>query len=101
MSTVYITAPRETASELAKFLVEERLAACVNIMNCNSTYRWEGEMYEDDEEAVLFAKTTAERYPELEKQLAEKHTNDVPCIERFDEADIIDSFANWVQSEME
>ena len=101
MSTVYITAPRDAASELAEFLVEERLAACVNIMNCNSTYRWEGEMHEDDKEAILFAKTTAERYPELEKQLAEKHTNDVPCIERFDEADIIDSFANWVQSEME
>ncbi|ERG97007.1 divalent-cation tolerance protein CutA [Haloquadratum walsbyi] len=99
MTTVYITAPRGTASELAKFLVEERLAACVNIVDCDSTYRWENEMYEDEEEAILFAKTTAERYPELKRELTERHTNDVPCIERFDQIDVIDSFANWVETE--
>lgn len=100
MTTVYITTPRDAADNLAKFLIEERLAACVNVVDCESTYRWEGEIYEGDEEAVLFAKTTGERYPELKNKLEQEHPNDVPCIERFDEADVIDSFADWVEREV-
>ena len=42
-------------------LVEERLAACVNRVACDSVYRWEGEVVTDDE-VVLLAKTTDDRY---------------------------------------
>lgn len=100
MPTVYITAPRDAADDLASFLVEERLAACVNVVDCDSFYRWDGEVYEGDEEAVLFAKTTAERYPELRDALEAEHPNDVPCIERFDETDVVDSYAAWVEDEV-
>ena len=100
MPTVYITAPRDAASDLAAFLIEEQLAACVNVVDCDSYYRWDGEVVGGDEEAILFAKTTADRYPELRATLEAEHPNDVPCIERFDEADVLDSYAAWVGAEV-
>lgn len=84
MPTAYVTAPREAAADLASMLVEERLAACVNRLDCRSTYRWEGAV-EAEDEAVLFVKTTDDRYPALVERIVELHPHDVPCIERFDE----------------
>ena len=83
MPTVYITAPPDAAADLASTLVEERLAACVNSLPCDSAYRWEDTVHED-EEVVLLAKTTAERYPDLRDRVVELHPYDVPCVERFD-----------------
>ncbi|WP_336025516.1 divalent-cation tolerance protein CutA [Halobellus salinisoli] len=100
MPTVYITAPRDAADDLAKFLTDNELAACVNVVECDSFYRWEGAVYENDPESILFAKTTDERYPELKTELEAEHPADVPCIERFDEADVLDSYAGWVAEEV-
>jgi periplasmic divalent cation tolerance protein len=94
MPTAYITAPEDAAADLARTLVEERLAACVNRVACDSTYRWEGEVV-TDEEVILLAKTTDEGYPALAARVAELHPYDVPCIERFEEADTADAFAGW------
>ncbi|WP_247000396.1 divalent-cation tolerance protein CutA [Halosolutus gelatinilyticus] len=94
MPTVYITAPPDEADAIAERLVEERLAACVNQVPTTSTYRWEGEIHRD-EEAVLLAKTTDDAYDDLVDRLAEIHPYDVPCIERFDETHVLDSFATW------
>ncbi|AGB37452.1 divalent-cation tolerance protein CutA [Natronococcus occultus] len=94
MPTVYITAPPEDAPSIAETLLEERLAACVNELSATSTYRWEGEVHRD-EEAVLLAKTTDDAYDELVDRVRELHPYDVPCIERFDEADVLESFADW------
>lgn len=92
--TVYITAPRGAASDLARLLVDERLAACVNVVECESTYRWEGDVLVDDE-AILLAKTTAEKYDDLVERVVEAHPADVPCIERFEEGALLPSFARW------
>lgn len=94
MPTAYITAPVETAPDLARTLVEERLAACVNIVECTSVYRWADDI-QDDPEAILFAKTSAEAYPALVDRVKAIHPYDVLCIERFDEADELDSFREW------
>lgn len=98
MPTVYITAPPDAAEDIARTLVEERLAACVNRVSCDSVYRWDGEIH-DEEEALLLAKTTEERYDELQERLLEIHPYDVPCIERFDESALLDSFGEWIQTE--
>jgi periplasmic divalent cation tolerance protein len=95
MPTAYITAPPSAAPELAETLVEERLAACVNRFDCRSTFRWEVDIVHEDE-VVLLAKTTDDRYPELEARVAEMHPYDVPCIERFDESDTIEAFGGWL-----
>lgn len=94
MVTAYITAPPADADQLARTLVEERLAACVNRLACHSVYRWEGTVHSDGE-MVLLAKTTDERYPELKERVVDLHPYDVPCIERFDEADVFEPFETW------
>jgi periplasmic divalent cation tolerance protein len=98
MPTVYITAPPEDASDIARILVEKRLAACVNQVPCQSVYRWDSEIQTDDE-VILLAKTTAGRYEELRDRVEEIHPYDVPCIERFDETDVLDSFEEWIVAE--
>ena len=94
MPTVYVTAPREAAGDLAGRLVEERLAACVNVVDCESTYRWEGEVHEEPE-SILLAKTTDEACEALIARVAELHPYDVPCIERFEESHVVGPFADW------
>lgn len=100
MPTVYITAPPEAASDIARTLVEERLAACVNQVPCESVYRWDGEIH-DDSEVILLAKTTAERYDDLHERVLDVHPHDVPCIERFDEAQVLEPFGEWIAEETE
>ena len=94
MPTAYVTAPRDAAAALARLLVEERLAACVNVVDCDSTYRWAGEVHEDAE-CVLLAKTTDDAYGRLVDRVVEAHPHDVPCVERFDEAHVLEPFAEW------
>lgn len=97
MTTVYITAPEEAASDLAHTLVDERLVACVNAVDCHSTYRWDEEIVEEPE-VILICKTTIDRYEELYDRVLELHPYDVPCIERFDEADVLDEYGDWVRA---
>ena len=105
MPTVYVTAPPEAAEDIATALVEDRLAACVNRVDCRSTYRWteaEGgdadgaDAVQRDDEVILLAKTTDDRYDELEARVEELHPYDVPCIERFDESGMLDAYRDWV-----
>ena len=80
MRIVLSTAPPDRAPELARALVEERLAACVNIVPAvRSIYRWQGELC-DDGEALLVIKTTAGQVGRLAARLAELHHYDVPEI---------------------
>ncbi len=101
MPTTYVTAPPAAAEDIATALVEERLAACVNRLDCRSTYRWDGAVVEDEAEVVLLAKTTADRYGELRERVLELHPHDVPCIERFDETDVFEPYAEWVAESVE
>lgn len=100
MPTAYVTAPRDVAADIAARLVHEGVAACVNRVDCSSTYRWEGEVVED-EEAILLAKTTEERYDDLVALVEEVHPHDVPCVERFDEAEVTEAFGAWVADSVE
>ena len=95
MPTVYITCPPEAAGELAATLVDERLAACVNAVDCASTYRWEGEVVTEDER-ILLCKTSDGRVDALIDRVLERHPHDVPCIERFDADGLYDPFAAWI-----
>ena len=64
---------RAAAERLGELLVAGKLAACVNILApCRSVYRWKGAVQHDEEHPMLI-KTTAERYPALEKALREGH----------------------------
>lgn len=94
MGTLYVTAPPSDADDLAKTLVEERLAACVNVVTCQSVYRWEGEIHDDDE-VILLVKTTTEATDRAVERIEELHPYDVPCIELFEEEFVLPEYASW------
>lgn len=94
MPTAYVTAPRGAAQDLAESLVDDRLAACVNVVECQSTYRWDGDVHHEPE-SILFVKTSADRFETMADRLKDEHPHTVPCIERFDEDLILPNFARW------
>ena len=75
---VYCTCPPDAADALASGLVEQRLAACVNVLpKIRSVYRWEGALTTDDE-SLLVIKTTATAFEALRDWLCAQHPYDVP-----------------------
>jgi periplasmic divalent cation tolerance protein len=68
----------EKAAEIARILVEEQLAACVNLVpNIRSVYRWQGAVV-DETETLAIIKTTRPGYDALARRLVELHPYDVP-----------------------
>ena len=78
---VFVTAPEgEAAVELARQVVGQQLAACVNLVPAlRSIYFWEGAV-QDNAEQLLIIKTTGARYPALEARIKELHPYTVPEI---------------------
>jgi periplasmic divalent cation tolerance protein len=100
--TVYATfADAEEAARIARTLVEERLAACANILGpARSIYRWEGEIEDGTEVAALF-KTRAEQAEALMARLAALHSYDVPAAVVWPVADALPAYAQWVAADSE
>jgi periplasmic divalent cation tolerance protein len=89
---------RDAALALGRTLVDERLAACVQIVDgVHSIYRWEGRIDESGE-CQLVAKTTPEAEVALVDRLRALHPYDVPEILRLD-ATAADSYAAWLRAE--
>jgi periplasmic divalent cation tolerance protein len=76
---VLVTAPStEVARTIARTLVDERLAACVNVLPpMTSIYRWQGAV-EEAAEVQLLIKTVQERVPTLVARIQELHPHKVP-----------------------
>lgn len=71
---------RAAAEKLAEALVEQRAAACVNILGpCRSVYRWQGAVQKADEHLMLI-KSTADRYATLEQAIRAAHPYELPEI---------------------
>jgi periplasmic divalent cation tolerance protein len=71
---------RALAAKIASTLVEQKLAACVNILGtCSSVYRWQGKI-ETADEVPLLIKTRAEIYPEVESAIKRLHPYELPEI---------------------
>ena len=95
---VYVTCSSlEEARKIGRRLVEERLAACVNIFPVNSIYFWDGEVRGALEFAVLI-KTLREKYAEVEKFVKELHSYENPCVVALDISDVSKDFAGWIES---
>jgi periplasmic divalent cation tolerance protein len=77
---VITTTPnKEEATTLAQKLVEQQLAACVQMMPINSVYRWEGAI-QNEAEVLLLIKTRVALYGEVEAFIAAHHSYSVPEI---------------------
>src|SRR5919108_4385154 len=90
---------RATAERLADLLIEQQLAACINILApCRSVYRWKGAVQHDEEHPMLI-KTTAERYAALERALREGHPYELPEIIAVPIERGLPAYLQWVADE--
>ena len=99
---VLITTPtRDEAVHLARTLVEERLAACVNVVpTIHSLFYWEGKLQEEDE-SLLLVKTERHRYTALEARVRELHSYTVPEILALPVERGSPAYVHWVHQHVQ
>ena len=90
---------RAAATRLAALLVENRHAACVNILaDCQSIYRWEGKV-ETATEVPMLIKTTRSAYPHLEEVIRANHPYQLPEIVSVPAGNGLPAYLDWVVAE--
>ena len=91
----------EQAQTIARQLVENRLAACVQIQQgVNSIYRWDGKICEENE-VLLSAKTSRVLWEEIRGFIQNNHPYDLPEIMAFTPADYEQQYGQWIEAELE
>jgi periplasmic divalent cation tolerance protein len=99
VSVYAVFADADEARRIARAVVEERLAACVNILgSCHSVYRWQDRIEEAEEVAALF-KTTADCSDALIARIAALHSYDVPAIVAWPVTAAFPGYRDWITSE--
>ena len=98
IAVVTTVATRAQALALAQALVEQRLAACVQISPIESVYRWDGAV-QVEPELRLLCKTTAQRWTAIEAAIRERHPYELPQIVAFALDPAHAPYAAWVESE--
>lgn len=97
---LYITAAdRSQALAIGRALVQERLVACVNLLDgVTSIYRWDGAIQEEPE-TVLIAKTMSEKVDSVTARVLELHDYDCPCVVSIDIEAGNPAFLRWIEEE--
>ena len=97
---VYMTAGSlEEAKNISQILVEQNLAACVNLIeNMISIYKWEGKL-EEGQEVVMVAKTRKTLMPKLIETVNRLHSYDCPCILELPIQGGNPDFLKWILGE--
>lgn len=97
---VYVTAASMAeAKKIGTALVQEKLAACINIFaNMTSIYRWQGKIKEDAE-VVFVAKTRESKVNAAIDRVKEMHSYDCPCIVAWPLATGNEDFLKWIGEE--
>ncbi len=89
------------ARRIGRTLVEEKLAACVNILpRVESVYRWQ-EKIETADEIVAIIKTTIGKYQQLEQRIRAMHSYEVPEIVAVRLHDGLPDYLNWIEQSMQ
>ena len=97
---VVTTLPDRTAAEqLAAHLLEQQLAACVQISACTSWYRWQGAI-EQGEEQVCVIKSRRDLFPALSRAIRAHHPYEVPEILATPVVDGGESYLTWLEREL-
>jgi len=97
---IYVTVPTEEAARMiARAVVEDRLAACANILpGMQSLYHWKGEVQEA-REAVLIFKTRSSLFQALEARVRELHPYNTPCIVALPVEQGHAAYLEWILAE--
>ena len=97
VSVYAVFADAAEAEHIGRQMVEERLAACINILGpVRSIYRWKGAVETADEVAAIF-KTSDRQADALITRIAALHSYDVPCVVTSPIDKILGSYADWVE----
>ncbi|MFZ2446879.1 MAG: divalent-cation tolerance protein CutA [Syntrophobacteraceae bacterium] len=89
----------EEAAKIGRALVEEKLAACANIVpRIRSIYRWKGEIY-DERESLVVIKTRTSLFPALRDRVRALHSYETPEIVAFPVAQGLPEYLAWVIGE--
>ena len=95
-SIVYITAgSMDEAKSIGRVLVEERLAACVNIFPITSIYRWNNDI-EEAGEFVMLVKTVTGKVKDIEMRVKQLHSYEVPCVISFKMDSGSEDYLKWI-----
>ena len=99
-ATIYVTASSlDEARNIARTVIDERLAACANILgNVTSVFQWDGAMQEEREIAMIL-KTRRDLVSALAERIKKIHSYDCPCITAHDIIDGHSGFLSWVAAE--
>ena len=96
VSVYVLFANAEEAERIGRSVIEERLAACINILGpVRSMYRWHGDVETADEVAAIL-KTSHVETDALIVRIAALHSYEVPCIVTWPIDKILWSYADWV-----
>lgn len=97
---VYMTAAsREEALKIGRLLVEERLAACVNVLGGMTSLYWWNDAVQEDDEVAFLAKTRQGLVDPLIERVRALHSYDCPCIVSVPIADGNVAFLQWIQDQ--
>lgn len=97
---VLTTVPDEkTGQTIAMQILKEKLVACVTISGASLSFYWWKEQISKEAEHILFMKTRAALFPELEKKLEEIHPYDVPEIIALPVQKGSANYLNWIEKE--
>jgi periplasmic divalent cation tolerance protein len=97
VSVYAVFANAEEAERIGRAVIEERLAACINILSpVRSIYRWQGKIESADEVAAIL-KTHHWNSDALIERIAELHSYAVPCIVTWPIDKILRNYADWVE----
>lgn len=97
VSVYAVFANADEAERIGRAMVEERLAACVNLLGpIRSIYRWQGAVESADEVAAIF-KTSHAQADALITRIAALHSYDVPCVVTWPIDKITSAYAEWVE----
>lgn len=98
---IYVTTKdKEEARAIGRHVVQSRLAACVNIFDhMNAIYFWDGAL-QDDQEAVLIAKTAENKVQALIEAIRSRHSYECPCIVSLPITQGHPAFLNWITEQV-
>lgn len=98
LQIITTTNSNEVAEKIAKRLLEKRLAACVQIIGGVRSLYWWQDKIEDENEIIIFVKTTKDQYRELESEIKNCHNYTVPEILCFPIVEGNQDYINWLYS---
>ena len=92
------TSNKEEAKKIAKILLEEKLAACIQIDKIESIYKWNGDIVEEEEFRVVI-KTLKSLYKKVEEKIKLIHSYEIPQIIAI-EAEALKEYKDWLKGEL-